>query len=179
VVKATAGFEGVEAEDEAVIVTRPPDGIEAGAVYTVVPKLAVCVGLKLPQAPVLPQLAVQSTPRLFVSPATFAASVAWDTVVNVVGGAVEVVTTIGVVEVTYAVTRAVIAGFVVEAAVMVTAPPLEGAVEGLTKLTATPLAVCAVFDPFNVPQLEALQLRDQSTPAAAESLVTIAVNGVE
>jgi hypothetical protein len=42
-----------------------------------------------------------------------------------------VVTTIGVVEVTYAVTRAVIAGFVVEAAAMVTVP-LEGAVEGLT-----------------------------------------------
>lgn len=166
------------ADEDAVIVTRPPDGIELGAVYTVVPKLAVCVGLKLPQAPALPQLAVQSTPRLFWSLATFAARVAWDPVVNVVGGAVEVVTTIGVVEVTYAVTGAVIAWFVVDAAVMVTVP-LEGAVEGLTKLTATPLAVCAVFDPFNVPQLEALQLRDQSTPAAAESLVTIAVNGVE
>jgi hypothetical protein len=39
--------------------------------------------------------------------------------------------------------------------------------------------VCAVFDPSNVPQLEELQLRDQSTPAAAESLATIAVNEVE
>jgi hypothetical protein len=39
--------------------------------------------------------------------------------------------------------------------------------------------VCAVFDPLNVPQLEALQLRDQSTPAPAESLATTATSEAE
>jgi len=32
VVKATPGFEGVDAGEEAVIVTTPPDGTAAGAV---------------------------------------------------------------------------------------------------------------------------------------------------
>jgi hypothetical protein len=32
VVKVIAGFDGVVADEDAVIVTRPPDGIEAGAV---------------------------------------------------------------------------------------------------------------------------------------------------
>jgi hypothetical protein len=39
--------------------------------------------------------------------------------------------------------------------------------------------VCAVFDPFKAPQLEAAQLRDQSTPAAAGSLATTATTEAE
>jgi hypothetical protein len=77
-----------------------------------------------------------------------------------------------------AVADADIAGFVVDFAVMVTTVPAE-APEGLAKVTDAPLAVCAVLDPFSVPQLEALQLNDQSTPAVTGSLVTIAVNVVE
>ena len=61
---------------------------------------------------------------------------------------------------------------------MVTMAPAE-VPEGLAKVTDAPLAVCAVPDPFSVPQLETLQLSDQSTPAMAGSLATIAVNAAE
>ena len=66
VVTPTPGFEGVVAEDDAVIVTTAPVGTDAGAVYVIWPPLAVCAGdrLKLPHPPDVPQLAVQSTPRL-------------------------------------------------------------------------------------------------------------------
>lgn len=85
--------------------------------------------MKLPHPLVPPQLAVQFTPRLFVSEATVVASVAWDPTVNEAGGAEDIVTTIGVVVITVAVADADIAGFVVDAAVMVTVPP-GGAAEG-------------------------------------------------
>jgi hypothetical protein len=39
--------------------------------------------------------------------------------------------------------------------------------------------VCAFVDPLSVPQFAAPQLKDQSTPARAESLATIAVNDAE
>jgi hypothetical protein len=109
-----------DAEEVAVMTTCPPIGIAAGAVYKVATPLAVCAGLKLPQAPALPQVAVQSTP--VVSPATFATSVADDVSVNVAGGAVDMVTTIGAVFTMVAVADAVIVGLVTEVAVMVTCP---------------------------------------------------------
>jgi hypothetical protein len=76
VVKAIAGFDGVDAGEDAVIVTKLPAGTAVGALKMICPELAVCAGerLKLPHAPALPQLAVQFTPRLPVSPVTFAAS---------------------------------------------------------------------------------------------------------
>jgi hypothetical protein len=87
------------------------------------------VELKLPHAPALPQVAVQSTPRLFGSPATFAASVVCDASVNAAPGAVDIVTIIGAVVTMVAVAEADTVGFVVDFAVMVTCPP-GGTVEG-------------------------------------------------
>ena len=97
------------------------------------PALAVCAGdrLKLPHPTFPPQLAVQSTPRLFGSEATVAASVAGAPAVSVAGGAEDIVTTVGVVVRMVAVADADTAGFVVDFAVMVTVPP-EGMEEGLT-----------------------------------------------
>jgi len=97
------------------------------------PALAVCAGdrLKLPHPPVPPQLAVQFRPTLFGSEGTVAASVACVPAVNAAGGAEDIVTTIGAVATIVAVADADIAGFVVDAAVMVTGPP-GGAEEGLT-----------------------------------------------
>jgi hypothetical protein len=109
---------------------------------------------------------------------TFAASVVWDPVVSVAGGAVDIATRIGAVVTMFAVEDADIALFVVDDAVMVTVPP-GGTVEGPAYVTETPLAVCAFVDPPIVPQLDAPQLKDQSTPAAAGSPSTIAVNEVE
>lgn len=60
--------------DAAVIVTVPPAGIAAGAVYDVADPLAVCAGEKVPQLPGLEQVTDQSTPALAVSLATAATS---------------------------------------------------------------------------------------------------------
>ena len=99
--------------------------------YRVAAPLAVCAGLKLPHAPALPQVAVQSTPSpgLFGSPVTVAANVAGDFTSNVAGGAVDIVTIIGAVVTMVAVADADIAGLVVDFAVMVTGP-FGGTVEG-------------------------------------------------
>jgi hypothetical protein len=53
--------------DVAVIVTLPPTGTAVGAVNVVGAPLAVCVGEKIPHAPGLPQLTVQSIPAFAVS----------------------------------------------------------------------------------------------------------------
>jgi hypothetical protein len=66
-----------------------------------------------------------------VSPVTFALSVAWDPVVSAAGGAEEMLTTIGAVVTIFAVAKSVIAGLVVDAAVIVTVKP-EEAPEGPT-----------------------------------------------
>lgn len=71
--------------DAAVIVTLPPDGIAAGAVYTVVAPLAVVVALKLPQAPEGAQLHV--TPLAAESFNTVADTLAVAPNAIVVGGA--------------------------------------------------------------------------------------------
>lgn len=59
--------------EAAVIVTVLPVGTEAGAVNVVVTPLAVCAGEKVPHAPEVPQVTVQSTPALAVSLLTVAA----------------------------------------------------------------------------------------------------------
>jgi hypothetical protein len=56
----------------AVMVTVPPAGGALGAVYVVVPPLAVCVGEKVPQAPALLHVTAQSTPMLAKSLLTVA-----------------------------------------------------------------------------------------------------------
>ena len=58
----------------AVTVTVPPVGIAAGAVYVVAEPLAVFVGLKLPQAPALPQVTDHVTPAFAGSLLTTAVS---------------------------------------------------------------------------------------------------------
>ena len=60
--------------DAAVIVTVPPTGTAAGAVYDVVAPLAVCAGEKVPQLPGLEQVTDQSTPALPKSLVTVAIS---------------------------------------------------------------------------------------------------------
>jgi hypothetical protein len=62
------------AVEVAMMVTVFPAGTEAGAVYVVVPPLAVCVGLNDPHDPL--QLTVQSTPLFCESLATVALTVA-------------------------------------------------------------------------------------------------------
>jgi len=98
--------------------------------------------LKLPHAPALPQVALQFTPRLLVSLATVAASVAWVPTMSVAGSddALEIVTTTGAVARIVAVAVADAVGSVVDVAVIVTVPP--GGIEaGPTKFTLAPLAV--------------------------------------
>ena len=93
--------------------------------------LAVCVALKLPHAPALPQLAVQFTPLLLLSLATVAASVVCDPTSSVAGGAGDMVTTIGVVVMMVAMEDAETVGLATDVAVMVTVPPV-GTAEGLS-----------------------------------------------
>lgn len=78
---------------------------------------------------------------------------------------------IGAVVTTVAVADVDLLGSVVDLAVIVTLP-LAGTLDGPRKVAAMPLAVCGVIPP----QFEALQVTDQSTPAAAASLATSAVN---
>jgi hypothetical protein len=59
--------------DVAVIVTVFPVGTAAGPVKVVAAPLAVCDGAKEPQAPVLAQVTVQSTPAFAGSKLTVAA----------------------------------------------------------------------------------------------------------
>jgi hypothetical protein len=102
--------------------------------------------LKLPQAPALPQVAVQSTPRLLGSLATFAASVVCDVTDAVAEGAVGMVTMIGAVVTMVAVAVADIVGLVTEVAVMVTVP-FGGIVVGPENEAVAPLKVFEVIAP--------------------------------
>src|SRR3974390_2667228 len=62
--------------DAAVMVTLPPDAVEAGAVNVVAVPLAVCAGEKVPQLPGLAQVTVQSTPAFATSSVTVAIKLA-------------------------------------------------------------------------------------------------------
>lgn len=126
--------------------------------------------MKLPHAPALPQLAVQLTPRLPVSPLVVAASVVCVPAASDSGGGEEMVTTMGAAVTMSAVADAETAGFAVDFAMMDTAPP-GGTEEGAAYVAALPLAVCGVI----VPHACALHCTDQSTPAVWGSLTTIAV----
>jgi hypothetical protein len=77
-----------------VMVTLPPDGTAAGAVYVVVAPLTVWAGLTEPQLPP-PQLSAQSTPAFAESFVTAAASVAWADVCKELGGDCVKVTEMG------------------------------------------------------------------------------------
>ena len=75
---------------------------------------------------------------------------------------------------TVTVSVAVLVGSVVDAAVMVTLPPLAGIPEGAVNVVATPLAVCAGEKVPQFPGVE--QVTVQSTPAFAASPLTAATN---
>jgi hypothetical protein len=95
----------------------------------VVPPLAVCVGLKLPQAPLLPQLAVQSIPS--VPELAFATRFAVALVFSEDEGAVVIEIVIGVAETTVAVAEADSVVSLTEVAVSVIVLPTvapEGAI---------------------------------------------------
>ena len=84
-----------------------------------------------PQAPALPQLALQSTPLFAGSLVTVAATFAVLLTVRLPGGAIEKATAIGAPAVTLIVAEADLVASAVEVAVMVTVPPagtLAGAV---------------------------------------------------
>jgi hypothetical protein len=86
-----------------------------------------------------------------------------------VGGAAERATVIGVADTTFAIATADFVGSLVDFAVMVIVPP-TGTFELFVNVAVAPLEVCAEM----VPQLTALQLTVQSTPAFVESLETTA-----
>ncbi|MGB7847682.1 MAG: hypothetical protein WBL63_18875 [Candidatus Acidiferrum sp.] len=106
------------------IITLPPVGAVAGAVYTVAAPLAVVGGLNVPQAPAGVQLQF-TTGELDVSFATVAVILAVPEIGKVVGGLPTKDTVIG--KVTVAATDFVPSA--TEVAVIVTLPPL-GAVMG-------------------------------------------------
>jgi hypothetical protein len=84
--------------------------------------------LKLPQAPALPHVTVQSTPKFFGSEVTLAARVAVAPAIREAGGVEDMVTTTGAVFTIFAVAVAETVGSVVDFAVMVTVPPVGTAV---------------------------------------------------
>jgi hypothetical protein len=96
----------------------------------------------VPHAPVVPQVAVQFTPRFPVSGAAVAARTAVDPTEIVAGGAeaAGIVTMIGAVVTTVAIVDADTAGLLVDFAVIVTVLP-GGTAVGPTKEIAVPLAV--------------------------------------
>jgi hypothetical protein len=77
------------AVEVAVIVTVPPEGTVPGAVYVVAAPSEVCAGLKEPQPPAVPQVAVQSTPLSAESFCTEALALNCFPAVTEVGGAWE------------------------------------------------------------------------------------------
>jgi glycine cleavage system regulatory protein len=109
----------------ATMVTVPPDGTVAGAVYVVMTVLSVRGGLKLPQADVGVQL--QFTPALAESLVTVAATLAVPLGATDAGGIVDNVTDI-VVEMATAALM-LFEESVTEVAIMVTLPP-DGTVAG-------------------------------------------------
>ena len=95
--------------------------------------------MKLPHAPAVPQVAVQFTPALPVLGTTVAVRAACDPTDIVAGGKEDIVTTFVTVVTMVAIVVAVFVGSVVDAAVMVTVPPV-GTAEGPVYATTVPLA---------------------------------------
>jgi hypothetical protein len=125
IVRAYAAFAGVVAGDAALMIATPSPGIVGGAVYVILPPLAVCAGdrLKVPHG-TPSQVAVQSTPRVPVE--TVAASDAVPSTISLAGGGADMVTTIGagVDAITVPVAIADSVGSAVDVAVIVTVVPV-------------------------------------------------------
>jgi len=127
-----------------------------------------------PQAPVLPQVTVQSTPAFVVSFETTAVIGLLVLIcIDVGGGGLKTTVIAGGVMVMFADTNLV--GSACEVAVTVTVLPV-GTAAGAVYVVATLLAV---WVGANIPQAPALpHVTDQSTPAFVESFETTAVIGV-
>jgi hypothetical protein len=155
----------VSVTDVAVIVTSPPAGVVAGAVYTVAAPLAVGDTLNEPHVPAGAQLHVTMPPASFV---VVAATEAVRPVCSVTGGGVVIVIPTGG-GVIVTVSFAVLILSVTEVAVIVTLLPI-GIVAGAVYKVAAPLAVDATL---NVPQAAAgVQL--QFTEGLAGSFTVVA-----
>lgn len=135
------------AVDAAVMVTVPPEGIAGGAVNVVAAPLSVWTGEKDPQAPGLPQVTVQSTPRFPESLVTVAINLAvWLCTIVLLGTPWLILMETGAVIVTVVVAVTTDGPPVAEAvAVMVTTGLgfglAAGTVGGAVKVAGAPLAV--------------------------------------
>jgi len=159
------------AVDAAVIVTVPPAGTTAGAVYDVAAPLAVCAGEKVPQLPGLGHATDQSTPALFVSLITVAISGAWWPCMIVAFGTVWVIwREIGAAIVTLTLKNTLEA--VAFAAIVTVGSELDGTFGGAVKRAGAPLAVC---EGVTVPHGRLEQLTSQSTPEFVGSFCTTAI----
>ena len=155
--------------DVAVIVTLPPVGTVAGAVYTVAAPLAVDVGLKDPQAPAgVLGVQLHTTGNAAES---FVVVAAIDAVVPICiapgGGVVSVIVITGPVIVTVALLVLVLS--LTDAAVIVTLPP-DGIAAGAVYTVVAPLAVVVALKLPHAPDGAQLHV----TPLAAESFNTVA-----
>lgn len=120
------------------------------------------------------QLTVQSTPAFAESLLTVAEIEAVPLTARVAGGACVMEIEIGAVaEVIVTVAVALLLLSVVEKAVMLTVLPV-GTADGGVYIVVAPLAVCVVEKDPQAPALP--QLTAQSTPAFAESFVTVAAS---
>ena len=132
------------------------------------------MGLNDPQAPVLPQVTVQSTPAFVESNETTAViGLVVLTCIDVGGGGLKTTVIGGGVMVMFAETNFVLSA--VEVAVTVTILPL-GTAAGAVYVVGTPLAVWVGLNDPQAPVLP--HVTDQSTPAFFESFETTAVIGL-
>jgi hypothetical protein len=155
----------------AVMVTELPAGTAMGDVKVVAMPLAVCVGEKVPHAPVVPQVTVQSTPALPGSLLTVAikGAVVACTIEPVGTPSVILINTGEMIE-TFAValTRGPTA---VEVATITIVSLGTETVEGAVKVAANPFEVC---EGTMEPQGATSQPTDQVTPEFVVSLLTSA-----
>jgi hypothetical protein len=177
VISASPGLPGgAAAIGVAVIITVPPDGIAAGAVYVAVKTPPLPVGLEMaPHAPGLAHDTAHATPESVGSFVTNAVRDAFASTV-ILAGALTFTEIVGV-ALTVAIATAV-AGWLwlsvaAAVAVIVTVPPV-GTLGGALKETTAPLAV---LDGVRLPQLPSVLVhcRDQLTPALELSSVTVAI----
>jgi hypothetical protein len=138
VIVALADFV-VSVSEVAVIVTAPPAGMAAGAVYTVFAPDAVVVGLNEPHAPE-PQVAIQATPAPTGSLVTDAVRFSVPPISNKLVTALEKEMATGVGRMVNRRSLVCEGSLVTEAVIVIDVP--IGTAEGAVKVVAAPSAVC-------------------------------------
>jgi hypothetical protein len=163
--------------DAAVIVTPPPIGTALGAVNVVGAALAVWAGEKVPQAPGLPQLTVQSTPAFAASLVSVATRTAvWFCAMELLATGWLILTEIGATIVTRVVALSREGPPVAAAVATMVTTGLgvgfgAGTVGGAVKVAGTPLAVC---EGETEPQGELEQFTAQLIPELLVSFEIVA-----